>query len=292
MTENNLHNLSTQLKQVQTNLTNAIAWECSETIHQSNKESLIIAIGQIANTSPGIYNILVKQINDGRLVVSGINDPDNNISGNDVYTIKFTLEDQFIVIMTFTEMRDGDSWVIDNENVEVIWLNLEKPKPKLLELLHRALLDETRIMAESILTGEYSNDGYSFDDTPAEAVFDQELLKVLNNSFNMPENTNNMYFLVKTRVVVSEDSSIALSLVAAENSDIAQDYAIALESGESTLEWDRNGAVKPCGYPRYDYYNCTPVNLYEINTIKQFHDVYVADTDELVNNGNWAQLNS
>ncbi|MEF1335262.1 hypothetical protein REH81_00475 [Vibrio rotiferianus] len=292
MTENKLLNLSSQLKQVQTNLTNAIAWERSDAINQSNKESLIDAIGQIANTSPDIYNLLVNQINDGTLVVSGMNDPDNNISGNDVYTIKFTLDDQFKVIMTFTEMRDGDSWIIDNENVEVIWLNPEEPKPELFELMHKALLDETRAMAESILTRAHSNDGYSFDDTPAESVFDQGLLKALNNALNKPENADHKYFLVKTRVVVSEESAIALSLIAAENSDIAQDYAIALESGEYNLEWSESGAIKPCGYPRYDYYNCTPVNPHDLNAIKQFHDVYVADKDELVNNGNWAELNS
>ncbi|CAH1587918.1 conserved hypothetical protein [Vibrio jasicida] len=292
MMDNDLYQLSSQLKGVQTCLTNAIAWNLSDSINQRNKDSLIDAIGQISKSAPDVYNFLVKQIDDGTLVVSGINDPDNNVCGNDVYTINFTLDELFKIILTFTESRDCDSWIISDENVEVIWLNPEKSKSQVSELLHQAILNEASAMAESILKREYCDDGYLFEDTPAMAEFDQGLLKVLNNSLNKPDNTKHEYFLVKTRVVICEDSSIAFSLIAAENADIAQDFAIALESGESNLEWDTNGAAKSCGYPRYDYYNCNPVNVHEINTIKQFHDVYEADLGELVSNGNWAELNS
>ncbi len=290
MTDNSLHNLSIQLEQVQTELAHAIAWNLSDSINQRNKESLIEAIGQISKTDPDVYNLLVNQINDGTLAVSGINDPDNNVCGNDVYTINFTLDELFKVILTFTETRDHDSWIIDNENVEVIWLNPEEPKSQLTELLQQVLLDEVGAIAESILNN--CDDGYSFADTPNKAVFDQGLLKVLTNSSIKPQNAENEYFFVKTRVVIGEESLIASSLIAAENADIAQNYAIALESGESNLEWDTRGAVKSCGFPRYNYYNCTPVNVHEINTIKQLHHVYEADLGELVNNSNWSELNS
>ena len=151
MTDNSLHNLSIQLEQVQTELAHAITWNFSDKIDQCNKESLILAINRVSTTSPDFYNLLVKQINNGTLVVSGINAPDNNTCGNDVFTINFTLDELFKVIMTFTEVRDRDSWVIDDENVEVIWLNPEEPKSLLTELLQQALLDEVGAMAESIL---------------------------------------------------------------------------------------------------------------------------------------------
>lgn len=180
MINNDLQNLSTKLENLLSDVNKTIAYNKIHAIDLENKESLIKAIAKMASTRSDMYNCLVNQINDGTLIVSGTKSTKSNFSGDDVYNLRLTLENQLEVIINFISVHYDSTWSIENETVEVVCFNEEKSQVELIELLRLSLLDEVSSIASSVAFDDQPS--YSFVDTPEYAEFDHNLCKAITNT--------------------------------------------------------------------------------------------------------------